>query len=507
MNDRKTALRMPYRILVIAAAAVPVVLSTAVGSVLVNDAPVFPDNAGEWGKLCLGAALLVFAACGLTFLGWLAGVLLRRPENEDGIRFLELLNRMGAIFKKPSRVIATLVALTVLAVIAWVVPDDGPEPGVLRIMSARDESGAANARGILVQQWNQAHPDNKVEFIGLGTEPDSQHARMVDDAREGGAHEADVYVLDVVYMPEFIGNGYIRPIDESRRSPKEKGDDFLDNVLNTCKDMSGTREGLWALPWNTDAGLLYRRSEGRGPTSWNDYFPGSANVARLVNSESLTVTALEAIWAHDGEVVNRDGQLVLAPDKSAVDFDQDARDALKDLADAYRGKDPEDSVDSETAALQAFASGRAGVMRNWPVAYEKLVKPVNRIPSLEVTQLPHESVLGGQNLAVSAWTRKPRAAQELIEFLTSPSSELILFEVGGFAPTRDYAYTYATRPYRDELRAAVVKARLRPVTPHYTDFSATFREGILYAINNKGRYPADFPRKLASVAAGGSPDN
>ncbi|MGI5489642.1 hypothetical protein [Microtetraspora malaysiensis] len=96
----------------------------------------------------------------------------------------------------------------------------------------------------------------------------------------------------------------------------------------------------------------------------------------FLHSESLTVTALEAIWAHDGEVVNRDGRLVLTPDKSAVDFDQNARDALKDLADSCRGKDPEDSVAFETAALQAFTSGRAGVMRNWPVAYEKLAHGV-----------------------------------------------------------------------------------------------------------------------------------
>ncbi|GAA4197107.1 extracellular solute-binding protein [Microbispora amethystogenes] len=507
MNDRNPPLRMPYRILLIAAAVVPVVLSTAAGSVLVNAEEGFPDDAWEWGKLFLGAALLVFAACALTFLGWMARVLLRRPENEDELRFLELLNRVGTAFRKPTRVIATLVALMVLAPIAWLVPSDGLEPGELLIMSARDESGAANARRILVQQWNQAHPDNKVKFIDVGTEPDQQHTRMVSDARKGGAHEADVYVLDVVYMTEFIANGYIRALDESRRSPEGKSDDFLDNVLSTCQDMSGNREGLWALPFNTDAGLLYRSSGAREPASWQDYFPRSANAAHLVGSESLTVTALEAIWAHDGEVVNHDGGLVLTPDRSAVDFDQNAREALRDLADSYRGKDPEDSVDAEAAALDAFRGGKAGVMRNWPVAYDKLAATAGGPPSLKVTQLPHESVLGGQNLAVSAWTDKPRAAQALIEFLTSPSSELILFEVGGFAPTREYAYMYATRPYRDELRAAVKRARLRPVTPHYTEFSATFREGVLYAISNKGRYPADFPRKLASVVATGSHDN
>ncbi|MBX6386738.1 MAG: extracellular solute-binding protein [Microbispora sp.] len=506
MNGRNTPLRMPYRFLLIAAAVVPVVLSTAVGSVLVNEAQALPDNVAEWAKLLLGAALLVFAAFALTVLGWLARVLLIRPENDDDLHFLESLSRLGRAFKTPRGAIATLAALALILPIAWLLPNDGLEPGTLYIMSAKDESGSANARDILVQQWNQAHPSNPVKFIGgSDTEPEKQHARMVRDAKE--VHQADVYVLDVVYMPEFISNGYIRPIDDSIRSLKGQDADFLPNVLDTCKDQLGDGDALWALPWNTDAGLLYRKPGGHAPASWAEYFPGSANTAHLVDSESLMVTALEAIWAHDGDVVNNDGRLVLTPDDSAVDFDENARDALRDLADAYRGKTPEKSVDAETAALREFTGGKAGTMRNWPVMYDKLAKSPNNRTSVEVTRLPHPSVLGGQNLAISNWTDKPRAAQALIEFLTSPSSELILFEVGGFAPTRDYAYRYATRPYREELKEAVLEARPRPVTPYYTEFSAKFREGILYAIGNKGRYPDDFPRQLAEIAAGRSRDN
>ncbi|MEU6413843.1 extracellular solute-binding protein [Microbispora sp. NPDC046933] len=506
MNGRNTPLRIPYRILVIIAAVVPVVLSTAVGSVLVNEAQAFPDDVGEWVKLLLGAALLVFAAFALTVLGWMTRLLLRRPETEDELRVLELLNRLGKTLKRPSGVVAILAALALIAPIAWLLPNDGLEPGTLYIMSAKDESGAANVRNILVQQWNQAHPDNPVKFSPSGdTEPDDQHTRMVEDAKKG--HQADVYVLDVVYMQEFISNGYIRPLDESRRPLEAKTDDFLKNVLDTCRDMSGDSKALWALPWNTDAGLLYRRSEGPRPESWTDYFPRSANAAHLFRSESLTITALEAIWAHGGDVVNADGQLVLTPNDSAVNFDQNASDALKDLADVYKGKEPEDKGDAEEAALREFTRGNADVMRNWPVGYDKLAKPPNGLPSLQVTRLPHPSVLGGQNLAVSNSTRKPKAAQALIEFLTSPSSELILFEVGGFAPTRDYAYKYATRPYREELKTAVTEARLRPVTPHYTEFSATFRDGIMDAIRNKGRLPPDFPKRLRDAAAGGPHDN
>ena len=58
----------------------------------------------------------------------------------------------------------------------------------------------------------------------------------------------------------------------------------------------------------------------------------------------------------------------------------------------------------------------------------------------DVARIPGRSVLGGQNLAIAANSDQPRAAQELIEFLTSARSQQILFERGGFAATREVVY-------------------------------------------------------------------
>lgn len=44
-----------------------------------------------------------------------------------------------------------------------------------------------------------------------------------------------------------------------------------------------------------------------------------------------------------------------------------------------------------------------------------------------VAPFPGNSILGGENLAISATTGKPRAAQALVEFLTNPRSQQILF--------------------------------------------------------------------------------
>jgi multiple sugar transport system substrate-binding protein len=149
----------------------------------------------------------------------------------------------------------------------------------------------------------------------------------------------------------------------------------------------------------------------------------------------------------------------------------------------------------ERDAVTAFSEGRTLFMRNWPVSRDQIGPKVE----YGVVAPPTASVLGGQNLAISSSTERPRAARALLEFLASSSSQLILSEIGGFAPTRQSAFANAKRPYSQELRTAVDRARLRPSTPHYTDFSRAFRKGIARALNDGGRLEPGFARELAAI--------
>jgi hypothetical protein len=146
-------------------------------------------------------------------------------------------------------------------------------------------------------------------------------------------------------------------------------------------------------------------------------------------------------------------------------------------------------------ATRAFADGRTVYMRNWPVERDNIG---DSVPFLSVAP-PTNSVLGGQNLAISASTDKPRAAQELIKFLTNASSQQILSEVGSFVPTRTSAFTYAKRPDAPAIQAALNVARVRPVTPCYVEFSQLFRDGIDRALSDGGKLREEFPRELAEV--------
>ncbi|WP_211363400.1 extracellular solute-binding protein [Saccharothrix saharensis] len=408
------------------------------------------------------------------------------------------------------------IALTMALIVAAGValrpsppPDTGLEEGKLVVMTAFDES-ANDPRLMLIKLWNQLHPANQVEVVFVSGEPDQQNVRMVNDAKPDGAHEADVYVLDLVWMAQFREERYIRELD---RSTLAGLDDFVPKVFGTC-----VHEGkLWCLPLNTDVGLLYYRTDlplaVKPPTKWEQYFGAdaaaaaagtpqvdAANAAPLANEEILTVMALEAMWAAGGKAFGENGDVAQNEDKTSVQLGAGDEIGLRELAAAAHDDrvvvTAEARSTTDDVAVRTFADGRTLYMRNWPVARDGLRDRVG----FGVAALPTAGVLGGQNLAIRAGTGKPRAAQALVDFLTSAASQLILSEVGGFAPTRQSAYDNAKRRDMQELRSALSSARLRPVTRHYVEFSQVFRDGVAEAINDRsGRLKPETLQRLAKI--------
>lgn len=523
-----TAKRKAIRALGLATIILVLIVCTSLGSVLVNVD--WPDGGLVWLRVAVGAVLLTVALlCGELMLRIVRDFRQHRPTSTN----FDLPDRLGTALARPNRLVAILVIALAWCLVAWFAPPvfSAPkvapalEPGELVLMSAIDES-PSDPRRIIIEQWNQAHPRNPVQVENVSGEPDAQHAAMVANAKGDREPAADVYLLDVVWMTEFIEHDYLRPLDQTDLSTE----DFLPNVLRTGTDLYGHRDGLWALPLNSDAGLLYYRTGVPGvgkPTTWDDIHgpdaketltaarntPGferttsrleGATAAQLADEEVLTVTAFEAMWAAGGDVVNDDGRPIFNDNRDEVVFDPGAQEGLKSLATAYRDTGtflPDaDGMDEEKATV-AFRNGRSVYLRNWPVAYDTLTTSEGRSSiGFEVTTLPGDSVLGGQNLAIAKNTGKPKAAQAFMEFMTSAASQLILFEAGGFAPTRDSAYANATRPYKDLLRGAVVSARPRPCLPYYTEFSKEFRRGITRALKNDGILEPDFAKALAKTA-------
>ncbi|MFF3443026.1 extracellular solute-binding protein [Streptosporangium sp. NPDC002721] len=440
-----------------------------------------------------------------------------------------------------------LVCLPSLAASAAPTPPPGPprDDCVLRIASGADVSGGARERA-LEAVWNGIEGRPRACFVAISSVADEQRSAMISAAQSKAGHY-DVYNLDIQWIPEFAEGGYLRPVDTAAHGGTN---DFLSQIWS-----AGAWNGVqYAVPFNTDVGLLYHRGDLRTPEDWQD-MTGIAKARRagpdptalglagqFASYEGLTVNALEAIWANGGDVVDANGEVVITQ-RRAVEAVGRLIETVK--AGVISG---ETLGSTEAESLTAFRERHALFLRHWPSAHEVLSgERKSGGVAFRAVALPWQGVLGGQYLAVSRHTVRRDVAQRLVAALTGGEAARLLYRCGGFAPARVSALyaeaepdcggpspaatpstpasepgsasepgaaepeSEAVRP--DTLLRALTQARARPSSPYYSKFSRVFRTEVhellgCWSLGRKGcedarTFTAGLAPKLRKALAGG----
>jgi multiple sugar transport system substrate-binding protein len=423
-------------------------------------------------------------------------------------------------------------------------PPAGHSETTITILSGSDTSLSAGNQPVskgepgmyqqLVDWWNRYEAPRQHIRVRLDVVPGGatiEHSAML--AAEAGGTNYDIYNLDSEWVPEFAAAGYIRSLQG--RLPVSG---FLAKPLASGKDASGR---LYAAPFTTDVGLLYYRddlvnaSQVAGlHTFYSVTSLGQSTVGRhpggaLTESyagqfdgyEGLTVNVLEIIRSYDPAAFTDNGTIA---DPSAVS------NGLQQLADAFTAHQipRQELYYQEAQSLSAFATGKAVFMRNWPIYYEQILAArqsgTSAVAShFAVAPLPFPSVLGGQDLAISAGSRHPAQALKIIDFLTSAGAERCLFSVGGFPATRRSAYSsggwlptgYGQVPGHrlcgtqvgketkigQTILAAIGTAIPRPVTRYYTEFSTVVQDQVWPMLARASHYNDPNPNVPGVVSA------
>ncbi|WP_438317724.1 ABC transporter substrate-binding protein [Streptomyces sp. HUAS TT3] len=335
----------------------------------------------------------------------------------------------------------------------------------------------------LLADWNEGHPDERVTLVELPDSADETRAQMISELRSGG-NRFDVLNIDVAWTSEFAAAGWIAPLERGRFPLAA----FLRPVVDTA-----TFDGrLYAVPYVTNAGLLYYRKdvldqEGeQPPRTWAELARQARTIAprhgldgyagQFLPYEGLTVNVTEAVHSAGGSILRDDGARV------AVDSDA-ARAGLRFLADGVRdGWIPREALGwKEEESRQAFQDGRLLFLRNWPYVYanagaggSKVADRFGAVP-LPGADGPGASVLGGSNLAVSSHARHPATAADLISYLTSEPVQRKVLTQGSLPPVRAALYEdpelIRAYPYLPTLRQSVLSAVPRPKSPRYDQVS------------------------------------
>lgn len=297
----------------------------------------------------------------------------------------------------------------------------------------------------------------------------------------GKTRDIDVFVADVVWIPEFARAGWIRDLSQDF-PPEALRRDFVRGATEAVVVDGAT----FAVPWYIDVGILYFREDlvPRAPRTYDELarFARDARRARPElqgyvwqgrQYEGLVCNAFEAIWGHGGDTM-KDGRV-------AIDTPE-ARRALGMLrAFIDDGTSPRSVTSAaEEESRRIFERGHAVFMRNWPYAWSELQKEGSNVRGkVGTAPLPTEDgspgagALGGWQLAISAYAapENVEVATKLVAALTSLEANVDMAVAYARNPARAAAYDdprlHTHAPFIAGLRDAARSARPRPVTPYY----------------------------------------
>ncbi len=390
--------------------------------------------------------------------------------------------------------------------------------GPINYVSSRDASGAANKS---IEEWNAAHPDEKVTFIELPDSADQQRQQLIQNAQIK-SDTFSVLNLDVVWNSEFAANKWILPLPEDAIT--------TDKMIPATVDAAKYRGTLYGAPYYTDGALFYFRQDllkaagiAAPPTTWDEMkaactkilaLPAAAGMScytgQFDKNEALTVNFSEAVASAGGTVVDAEG-------KPTVDTPE-ARKGLTLLVDGFKdGLFPSDAITYlEEQGRRAFQDGKVVFLRNWPFLYSSLSATdgsskvagkfgITSIPGTEGTGV---STLGGRNLAVSPFTANKATALEFIKFFTSEEQAAKRLELSSRAPA--YAALYedpavvAKRPFFPTLLASLNNAQPRPKVVQYGATTKAIQEeayAALTGVKDTDTALKDMQAKLEELTA------
>lgn len=373
---------------------------------------------------------------------------------------------------------------------------------------------------------------NKVDVVS--TPPDT-NARLglYQQVLGAGASDIDVFQIDVIW-PGILGNHFIDLKPYSNGAEKEHFQAIIDNNTVDSK--------LVAMPWFTDAGLLYYRKdllEKHGvqpPTTWSELAEAAKKIQdaeREANKgaeqqfwgyvfqgkayEGLTCNALEWVTSFGGgTIVDESGKVTIN--------NADAAKAIDTAASWIGTIAPEGVLNyAEEDARGVFQSGNAAFMRNWPYAWalaqgdESVIKDkvgVVALPKGEGASTRHAATLGGWQLAVSKYSKHPKAAADLVMYLTSAEVQKQRAVEGSYNPTIGSLYKdqdiLAAAPFIGELYETFVSAVPRPssaVGAKYNQVSNEFWNAVHTVLSKKSSAAdslAALQEKLNGMSRGGT---
>ncbi len=372
-----------------------------------------------------------------------------------------------------------------------------PSVVTIRLLSAPD---IGHAMAEIVARFERGHSKIRVELVQGPASTDARQ-NMYTTAFMAGQSPYDVVHMDVVWVPMFAAQGWLRALDDLWSPAARRA--FIPSGLE------GSRYAgkLYRVPSQSDAGMLYFRKDlldAAGLQPPRTFAELSAQAQALQDPparygfvfegkqyEGLVCTFLELAWGSGAQLLDASGHV-------AIDSPQ-AIAALRWLVGAVQVQHiapPGVLAFQEEEARHTFQQGHAVFMRNWPYAFNLAQAPDSPVRGkVGIEPMVHgpggtsAATLGGWGFGIAASSPHPRQAWQFIDFATGAESQKLAFLRAGIIPTRQALFSdpelIARAPYLPRLLPILERARPRPVHPAYARLSDTLQVHLSAALSQQ----------------------
>lgn len=289
--------------------------------------------------------------------------------------------------------------------------------------------------------WEQAAIAAFSEATGItvnriaGAESATDRLTNYQQLLGAGSSDVDAMMIDVIWPGILAQHALdLRPAMDSLGYP------FFERIVNN----NTVNDVLIGIPWYTDAGLMYYRTDlleaagaTEAPQTWAELEQYATSIQESQRAsqpdfqgfvwqgaayEGLTCNALEwQVSQGGGNIIEEDGTVSVNNPNAIAAFER---------ARGWVGSISPSGVTTymEEDSRGVWQSGNAAFMRNWPYAYslsqadDSVIKgavDVTLVPMGEGEGAQHADTLGGWQMMASKYSQAPDAAIEFCKFMTS----------------------------------------------------------------------------------------
>jgi multiple sugar transport system substrate-binding protein len=366
---------------------------------------------------------------------------------------------------------------------------EAPKSFSFRLLTVHSNNNAepkfAAGMAALYEKYARHHPDWRVSIQLMSLQIPQEHARLLEQARNGTA--PDCSAVDSFEVPLFIHQGVLKPIEQY--FTREEIDDLFPFIRPIVSDADGHIYAWW---WTTDLRLLYRNTAlvPDAPQTWGEVRDAAVTAKRkagpgvdglLFNggrNETTMIDFLPQFWAQGGKLVDETGNPVFGQEPNrtyllnAIAY---YRDLIKSGASPARVASIGNYDDLTAAAI----AGSTALMVNgdWAVGQMQVAMKPEAFATWAISMLPGPTA-DRRSTASGGWTfvsfsndpEKQRACMDLVrEVYMGPANEILKR-----LPTSQAAFD-SMPMFRSEtylqIRQYLKQGQARPGFPIYTEIS------------------------------------